>query len=63
MAIDESTIASLISASRDAMTKAYCPYSTFPVGAAILCDDGSVYTGTSFRDDADLMLLIRNMIS
>ena len=24
---------------------AYCPYSKFPVGAALLCADGSVFTG------------------
>ena len=23
----------------------YCPYSNFPVGAALLCEDGSVFTG------------------
>ena len=24
---------------------AYNPYSKFPVGAALLCEDGSIYTG------------------
>ena len=24
---------------------AYCPYSNFPVGAALLCQDGTVFTG------------------
>ena len=24
---------------------AYCPYSKFRVGASVLCDDGSIYSG------------------
>jgi cytidine deaminase len=43
-------VESLIKKSRDAMTKAYCPYSSFPVGAAILCEDGSVFTGEHIID-------------
>ncbi|MEG1240027.1 MAG: cytidine deaminase [Oscillospiraceae bacterium] len=30
----------------------YCPYSNFPVGAAILCRDGSVYTGCNVENAA-----------
>ena len=26
------------------LDRAYCPYSHFPVGAALLCDDGTVFT-------------------
>jgi cytidine deaminase len=29
---------------------AYCPYSKFPVGAALLCADGSVYTGVNIEN-------------
>ena len=29
----------------EAKKYAYCPYSHFPVGAALLCEDGSIYTG------------------
>jgi len=41
---DES-IQKLIQQSVDAREKAYCPYSKFAVGSAILCDDGTVVTG------------------
>ncbi|MEG1430870.1 MAG: cytidine deaminase, partial [Oscillospiraceae bacterium] len=30
----------------------YCPYSNFPVGAAILCRDGSVFTGCNVENAA-----------
>lgn len=46
--MEKEEVESLIKQSRDAMTKAYCPYSCFPVGAALLCQDGSVFTGESF---------------
>jgi len=29
---------------------AYCPYSHFPVGAALLCSDGTVYTGVNVEN-------------
>ena len=31
---------------------AYCPYSSFPVGAAILCRDGTVFTGCNVESAA-----------
>jgi cytidine deaminase len=30
----------------------YCPYSRFPVGAALLCEDGRVYTGCNVENAA-----------
>ena len=35
----------LLALAKDAMKQAYAPYSHFPVGAALLCSDGMVYTG------------------
>ena len=30
----------------------YCPYSKFPVGAALLCEDGTVFTGCNVESAA-----------
>lgn len=32
------------------LNKAYCPYSHFPVGAALECADGSVFTGVNIEN-------------
>ena len=40
----------LIDLAIDAMKRAYCPYSKFPVGAALLCADGSVVTGVNVEN-------------
>jgi len=39
----------LFLAARDAMSKAYAPYSKFPVGAAIRTEDGSVFVGANIE--------------
>ncbi|TMR31626.1 cytidine deaminase [Actinomadura geliboluensis] len=40
----------LRTAAREAMTRAYCPYSGFPVGAAALVDDGRIITGCNVEN-------------
>ena len=40
----------LRSAARDVMTRAYVPYSGFPVGAAALVDDGRVVSGCNVEN-------------
>lgn len=40
----------LTSLAKDAMEKAYSPYSGYKVGAALLCKDGSVYMGCNVEN-------------
>lgn len=34
------------------LRRSYCPYSHFPVGAALLCEDGTVFTGCNVENAA-----------
>lgn len=40
----------LASLAKEAMQSAYSPYSGYKVGAALLCKDGSVYTGCNVEN-------------
>ena len=40
----------LIELAKDAMTRAYAPYSGYKVGAALLCADGTVYQGCNIEN-------------
>ena len=42
----------LINKALEAMNMSYSPYSDFKVGAALLCDDGTVYTGCNIENSA-----------
>ena len=37
---------------KEAMKNAYSPYSNFHVGAALLCDDGEIFTGCNIENSA-----------
>jgi len=40
----------LVKAARDAAANAHCPYSHYPVGAAVLTLDGQIYTGCNVEN-------------
>lgn len=40
----------LIEAAREASNLAYCPYSSYPVGAAVLTFDGVIYSGCNVEN-------------
>jgi cytidine deaminase len=40
----------LLAAAREAARRAYCPYSRFQVGAAILTDDDRIFTGANVEN-------------
>ena len=42
----------LVAVARLAAEKAYVPYSNFPVGAALECPDGQVFTGCNVENSA-----------
>jgi cytidine deaminase len=50
MAVAEQTLRDLVAAAREAARRAYCPYSCFPVGAAVLTAGGRVFTGCNVEN-------------
>lgn len=40
----------LMRSAEEVRKNAYCPYSGFAVGAALLCEDGTVYTGCNIEN-------------
>ncbi len=48
--MDESSIDTLIEAAKDAARFAYVPYSSFPVGAAVLTREGTIFLGTNIEN-------------
>jgi cytidine deaminase len=49
-ALAEDLAAALMDAARDAASRAYVPYSEFPVGAAVLTDDGTIVSGVNIEN-------------
>ncbi|XP_070562046.1 cytidine deaminase-like isoform X2 [Ptychodera flava] len=48
--MDQDKINKLILDSQEAKEKAYCPYSKFRVGCALITEDGSVFTGCNVEN-------------
>lgn len=48
--IESEMIDKLIRRARDAADNAYCPYSDFPVGAAVLAKNGDIYSGCNVEN-------------
>lgn len=45
IAMDDQQLRQLVDTAIEAKGKAYVKYSRFPVGAALLCRDGKIFTG------------------
>jgi cytidine deaminase len=48
----KSSMARLVEAAKNARAQAHAPYSKFKVGAAILADDGKIYSGCNVENAA-----------
>ena len=49
-ALSESDVLAMAAAAKDASERAYCPYSHFPVGAAVRGRDGAVFAGCNVEN-------------
>ncbi|MCZ7555233.1 MAG: cytidine deaminase [Bacteroidia bacterium] len=52
MPLTKNEVEALVSAARSVRDNAYAPYSQFRVGAALLCDDGSIVTGCNVENSS-----------
>jgi cytidine deaminase len=52
MKLTNTQITELIEASMNAASQAYMPYSEYAVGAAVLCEDGSIICGANIENSS-----------
>ncbi len=50
--IPKDTLTKLRDAAKKVSENAYCPYSHFPVGAAVLAENGEIYTGCNVENSS-----------
>ncbi|NIP37268.1 MAG: cytidine deaminase [Thermoplasmata archaeon] len=50
--VSEERLSEMVDAAKEASRHAYCPLSDFPVGAAVLLADGSVFSGCNVENAA-----------
>jgi len=50
--MDEKIKQKLFKAAKEAQKNAYVPYSNFPLGAAVLTEDGSIYNGANIENSS-----------
>ena len=50
MKLSAKAVRELVAAAKRARLKAYCPYSRYPIGAAVLTDAGRIYTGANVEN-------------
>lgn len=50
MNLPSKAVRALVEAAKRARLKAYCPYSRYPIGAAVLTDSGRIYTGANVEN-------------
>ena len=53
----------LLRRANEARADAHAPYSRFPVGAALLCDDGTVYTGVNVENGVNGLSLCAERVA
>jgi len=53
----------LLRRANEARANAYAPYSGFPVGAALLCEDGTVYTGVNIENGVNGLSLCAERVA